>query len=133
MATTDTDTRSPLDLAVELTPCIRSYADEIEAERELPRPLFEILADAGLFRMLIPGSLGGRELDLPTYIRVIEALGRADASTGWVINQGGVWATYWPGCRTISRDRSGSRRRARSSRTRRRLWLPPPSWREATE
>ena len=94
MALTDTDVRPPLDLAVELAPLIRSYADAIEEGRELPRPLFETLADAGMFRLLVPRSLGGRELDLPTYIRVIETLGRADASTGWVINQGGVWATY---------------------------------------
>jgi alkylation response protein AidB-like acyl-CoA dehydrogenase len=94
MALTNTDMRPPLDLAVELAPLIRSYADEIEEGRELPRPLFETLADAGMFRLLVPRSLGGRELDLPTYIQVIETLGRADASTGWVINQGGVWATY---------------------------------------
>ncbi len=86
--------RSPLDLARELAPKIRSSADEIEAERELPRSLFEALADAGLFHLALPRSLGGRELDLPTYIQVIEELGKADASTGWIVNQGGIFATY---------------------------------------
>jgi alkylation response protein AidB-like acyl-CoA dehydrogenase len=93
-AMTGTDVRSPLDAARELAPKIRSCADEIEAERELPRPLFEALADAGLFRLALPRSLGGAELDLPTYIQVIEELGKADASTGWIINQGGIFATY---------------------------------------
>ncbi len=91
---TGTDVRSPLDAARELAPKIRSCADEIEAERELPRPLFEALADAGLFRLALPRSLGGAELDLPTYIQVIEELGKADASTGWIVNQGGIFATY---------------------------------------
>jgi alkylation response protein AidB-like acyl-CoA dehydrogenase len=88
------DTSSPLDAARKLVSMIRSYADEIEAERELPRPLFEALADAGLFHMAIPRSLGGAELDLPTYVQVIEEIGRADASTGWIVNQGAIFGTY---------------------------------------
>jgi alkylation response protein AidB-like acyl-CoA dehydrogenase len=91
---TGTEIRSPLEAARELAPKIRSCADEIEAERELPRPLFEALADAGLFRLALPRSLGGAELDLPTYIQVIEELGKADASTGWIVNQGAIFATY---------------------------------------
>jgi len=87
-------TRSLLDTARELTPKIRAAADEIEAERELPRALFETLADAGLFHMAMPRSLGCPELDLPTYIQVIEEVGKADASTAWAINQGAIFATY---------------------------------------
>jgi alkylation response protein AidB-like acyl-CoA dehydrogenase len=89
-----TDDRSPLELARELAPKIRAAADEIEAERELPRALFEAMADAGLFRLALPRSLGGAELELPTYIQVIEELGKADASTGWIVNQGAIFATY---------------------------------------
>jgi len=89
-----TENRLLLDVARKLVPQIRSYADEIEAERELPRPLFEALADAGMFHMALPRSLGCPEIDLPTYIQVIEELGKADASTAWVINQGGIFATY---------------------------------------
>ncbi len=91
---TGTDGRSPLDVARELAPKIRSCADEIDAERELPRPLFEALADAGLFHLALPRSVGGAEIDLPTYIQVIEELGKADASTGWAVNQGAIFATY---------------------------------------
>ena len=85
---------SLLDTARAMAPRIRACADEIDANRELPRPLFEALADAGLFHMVLPRTLGCAELDLPTYIQVIEELGKADASTGWVINQGGVFATF---------------------------------------
>jgi alkylation response protein AidB-like acyl-CoA dehydrogenase len=91
---TGTGVRSPLDLARQLAPQIRSYADEIEAKRELPRSLFEALADAGMFHLALPRTLGCPELDLPTYVQVIEELGKADASTAWVINQGAIFATY---------------------------------------
>ena len=91
---TVTEVRSPLDVVRQLAPQIRSCADEIEAERELPKLLFEVLADAGLFHLAIPRALGGPELDLPTYVQVIEELGKADASTAWMVNQGGIFATY---------------------------------------
>jgi indole-3-acetate monooxygenase len=89
-----TEVQSPLDVARQLVPQIRSYADEIEAKRELPRPLFEALADVGMFHLALPRALGCPEIDLPTYIQVIEELGKADASTAWVINQLGIFATY---------------------------------------
>ena len=91
---TGTESRSLLDAARELAPKIRAAADEIEAERELPRALFEALADAGFYHMAVPRSIGGHELDLPTYIQVLEELGKADASTAWTINQGAIYATY---------------------------------------
>ena len=87
-------TESPLDAARKLVPLIRSSADQIDAERELPRSLFEALADAGLFRLALPRALGGSELDLPTYVQVIEEIGKADASTGWIVNQCAIFATY---------------------------------------
>src|SRR5712691_5486002 len=90
----ETEVQSPLDAARKLAPQIRSYAEEIEATRELPRPLFEALADAGMFHLALPRTLGCPELDLPTYIQVIEELGKADASTAWAINQGAIFATY---------------------------------------
>jgi alkylation response protein AidB-like acyl-CoA dehydrogenase len=88
------EAQSPLDAARKLAPLIRSSADEIEAKRELPRPLFEALADAGLFHLALPRALGCPELDLPTYIQVLEEIGKADASTGWIVNQGAIFATY---------------------------------------
>ena len=45
---------SPLEAAQKLAPLIRSSADETDAARELPRPVFEALADAGLFHLAVP-------------------------------------------------------------------------------
>src|SRR5229473_2940105 len=108
---TASDAQSPLDAARKLAPMIRSCADEIEALRELPRPLFEALADAGLFHLAVPRAIGGAELDLPTYVQVIEELGKADASTGWVVNQGAIYATY---AARMPRDVARS------------IWIDPP-------
>jgi len=85
---------SPLDAARKLAPLIRSSADEIDAARELPRPLFEALADASLFHLGVPRAIGGGECDFPTYVEVIEEIGKADASTGWAVNQGAIFGTY---------------------------------------
>jgi indole-3-acetate monooxygenase len=85
---------SPLEAARKLAPMIRTYAGDTEALRALPAPVFEALADAGLFHLAFPRSMGGGELDLPTYIQVIEEIGKADASTGWVVNQCAIFATY---------------------------------------
>ena len=91
---TATDAQSPLDAVRKLGPLIRSSADQIEADRELPRPLFEALADAGIFQLALPRTLGGAEIDLPTYVQVLEEIGKADASTGWIVNQCAIFATY---------------------------------------
>ncbi len=85
---------SLIDAARDLVPLIRKCADQIEAERELPQPLFHALADAGFYRMAVPRAIGGLEIDFPTYVQVIEALGKGDASTAWTVSQGANWATY---------------------------------------
>jgi len=85
---------TPLEAARKLGPLIRSSAPDADAQRELPRPLFEAIADAGLFQLAMPRALGCPELDLPSYIQVIEEIGKNDASTGWVTNQVAIFATY---------------------------------------
>src|SRR5207245_10912045 len=86
--------QAPLEAARKLAPQIRASADEIDRLRELPRALFEAMADAGLFHMAIPRAIGGGEIDLPTYVQVIEEIGKADASTGWCLKQGAIFGTY---------------------------------------
>ena len=73
---------------------VRAAANEIEANRELPKPVFQALADAGLYIMAVPRAVGGLEIDLPTYVQAIEEIAKADASTAWTISQGANYATY---------------------------------------
>jgi len=72
----------------------RECADQTDANRELPKPLFHALADAGFYLMAVPRAVGGLEIDFPTYVQVLEELGKGDASTAWTISQGANWATY---------------------------------------
>jgi alkylation response protein AidB-like acyl-CoA dehydrogenase len=74
--------------AEKLAPKIRAHADEIERARRVPEPIVAELADAGLFRMLVPRALGGAEVTPATMIRAIEAVARADGSAGWCVMVG---------------------------------------------
>src|SRR5216684_821212 len=67
-----------------LAPLLRAASDEVESERSLTEPLVQAMVDAGLYRLLLPRSLGGGEMDPLAYFDVIEALAQADsaAATG---------------------------------------------------
>src|SRR5262249_14926795 len=51
--------------------------------RRLPQDLLEALQSLGVFRMFVPRSRGGLELDLPTGLGIIEQLARIDGAVGW--------------------------------------------------
>ena len=76
-----------VDRARALAPAIAAAADETERERRVAASLMETFHDAGMFRLLLPRSLDGAELDPITYVRVIEEVAKADASTAWCLNQ----------------------------------------------
>jgi indole-3-acetate monooxygenase len=76
-----------IERARDLGPRIAACADEIERGRRLPEPLVAALHDAGLFRLLLPHSLGGAELAPAAFVGVTEAIARVDASTAWVLCQ----------------------------------------------
>ena len=54
MVTTSENQLDLLATARELSPWVRSVADDIDLHRELPSDLAMAMADAGLFRGLIP-------------------------------------------------------------------------------
>jgi indole-3-acetate monooxygenase len=74
--------------ARELIPMLTSAAPRIEAARELPSDVLDAMHDAGMFRLLLPRSLGGFELKPADYVRCVEAIAMGDASTAWCMNQG---------------------------------------------
>ena len=83
------DDRSPdyLESAREIAPMLAAAGDEIEERRELPERVVETLIERGFFRMLLPRSLGGAELDPLTYVQVLEEIAKADPSTAWCLGQ----------------------------------------------
>ncbi len=76
-----------------LVPPLEAAGPRIEAARGFPPDVLAALHDAGMFRLLLPRSIGGAELDLPSFVRVIEILAAGDASVAWCVGQGGGCAT----------------------------------------
>ena len=74
------DVETVLQGVARLGPVIAARAGEFEKARRLPADLREQLTALGCFRLSLPVSHGGAGTDLPSLLRVFEALGRADAS-----------------------------------------------------
>jgi indole-3-acetate monooxygenase len=62
---------------------LQGRSAEIEAQRHLPQDIADMLAGAGLYRLLTPQAHGGHEVHPATFYAVIERLARADAATAW--------------------------------------------------
>lgn len=73
--------------ARDLLPMLEAAGPRIEAARQLPDDVLDALHKAELFRMLLPRSVGGGELDPMSYIAVIETVAQGDASTAWCLGQ----------------------------------------------
>src|SRR5215469_9173377 len=71
-----------------LAPLIAERRAAFDRERRLPDEVFEALADAGLFRLWLPSSLGGPELSPLEFMRVVEAAAALDGSVGWLVGNG---------------------------------------------
>jgi indole-3-acetate monooxygenase len=74
----------PVAVAERFRARIWSLRDEMEAERRLPPQLAAELAEAGMFRLLMPAMFGGVEADPLTALRVVEKLAGIDGSVGWL-------------------------------------------------
>lgn len=79
----DIDTQPLVQAAAALRPVLRRHHDEIEREQRLPPALVDELRDNGFYRMVMPRSLGGLEVDPLTYLRVVERLAEGAGSVGW--------------------------------------------------
>src|SRR5260370_7050383 len=94
MSSTSLDLRRPetrgvdyVERARALAPMLAAASDEIEERRQLPEYVVEALIEGGFFRLLLPRSLGGAELDPVTYVQVLEQIAKADPSTAWRLGQ----------------------------------------------
>src|SRR5216684_3936355 len=111
----DIDAHPLVEAAVALRPVLRQYHDEIEREQRMPPALVGQLREAGFYRMVIPRSLGGLQVDTLTYLRVVEKLAEGCGSVGWNLGNGGVTSWPTPGCRTRGSRRSTGNEPTRSS------------------
>ena len=75
-----------------LASLIAREADEIERTRRLTPAVTQALIENGLYRALLPQSLGGAEVPLETFMQMQEEIAKADASTAWCLGQCSVCA-----------------------------------------
>jgi alkylation response protein AidB-like acyl-CoA dehydrogenase len=75
-----------------LAPLIIREADEIERTRRLTEPVTAALIENGMYRSLLPKSLGGAEAPLAIFMQMQEEVAKADASTAWCLGQCSVCA-----------------------------------------
>jgi indole-3-acetate monooxygenase len=75
-----------------LQPLIAREADEIERTRRLTPAVTSALIENGLYRVLLPQSLGGTEAPLEIFMQMQEEIAKADASTAWCLGQCSVCA-----------------------------------------
>lgn len=78
--------------AQSLQDLIAREADEIERTRRLTQPVLAALIDNGLYRALLPKSVGGAEAPIDIFMQMLEEVAKADASTAWCLGQCSVCA-----------------------------------------
>src|SRR3979411_1151366 len=75
-----------------LAPLIAREADEIERTRRLTQPVVSALIENGLYRVLLPQSIGGAAAPPDIFMQMLEEVAKADASTAWCLGQCSVCA-----------------------------------------
>src|SRR3954462_1353735 len=68
-----------------IAPLIASEADEIERTRRLTPAVVSALIENGLYRALLPQSLGGGEAPPEAFMQMLEEVATADAATAWCL------------------------------------------------
>ena len=87
----------PVDLiaaAAQLVPAIRAARNDIEHNGRIPLTLIQAMHDVRLFRMYIPKSLGGLEVDPLTAMRAVELVAAADGAAGWTLMIGSTYGLF---------------------------------------
>jgi len=80
---TDLDAQPVVQAAAAMRSELRQYQEQIERDQRFPKVLVERLKGAGFYRMVIPHSLGGLQVDPLTYLRVVELMAEGCGSVGW--------------------------------------------------
>ncbi len=74
----------PLQQVAKFAAEIRRRGDEFERNRCIAADLAQRMAEAGLFRLLVPACYGGGEVHPRLYFDTLTATAQADGAVGWV-------------------------------------------------
>src|SRR5882757_9235418 len=75
-----------------LAPLIAREADEIERTRRLTQPVVSALIENGLYRVLLPQSVGGAEAPPEIFMQMLEEVAKADAAREIFASPNGILA-----------------------------------------
>lgn len=70
-----------------LRPLLESAASRIDADCALPPDVLDALFEARMFRMFLPHTFGGAELEPATFFQVVCEIAAGDASAAWCVAQ----------------------------------------------
>src|SRR3569833_158385 len=70
-----------------LAPLLAEEADEIERTRRLTPKVVSALIENGLYKSLLPKSIGGCESPPMVFMEMLEDIAKADASSAWFVCQ----------------------------------------------
>ena len=70
--------------AQKLAQAFSQRSDEFEGARRLPMDVSKTMAQAGIYRMFVPQTLGGSETSPIVSSEVFETLAQGDAACAWV-------------------------------------------------
>ena len=80
-------TADPVALTRDIAPILADEAPKTEALGQLTETVVDALHARGLYRTLLPRSLNGYEMGLAGFVKVMETMAAADASTAWCVGQ----------------------------------------------
>ena len=76
-----------IERARRLKPLLEAAAPRIDAARALPAEILDALFEARMFRMFLPHTFGGAELEPATFFQVVSEIAAGDASAAWCVAQ----------------------------------------------
>ena len=83
-AETSVDAQELVARAKALRPLLQKNAAKTEEDRRVVEENIQAIADAGLFRIMVPRRYGGYEVNFRTTLEVSEAIAEGCGSTAWV-------------------------------------------------
>jgi indole-3-acetate monooxygenase len=90
---------SLMESAHQIGSILSQHIEEEENSRRISRPVFDALLESGFFRLFLPRSLGGYEVDPVTAAKLVEKIAGYNTAAGWTLMVTNT-ATWW--CNRLS-------------------------------
>ncbi|MCP4737418.1 MAG: hypothetical protein GY873_24805 [Bosea sp.] len=72
-----------------MAPLIAEHRHAFDRDRRVPDVVFKAMAEAGLFRLWLPATLGGPGFSPLQFMEIVEAASALDGTVGWLVGNGG--------------------------------------------